>query len=168
MIVMAEPEYGQMKEGQGPSINYAAKLFVCEELRRRGVAVSPGPRNDGRIELKDRPSLTIRVKARTDAARKGDWVWMAKEKGTLFTDISAKDYTVLVHLDNDRRAVEYFAVPTVDLNEQLIRAQQDWIRQAGVKGRPHNANNRMHRFGYNEDQRQWLREHHQDWSLIVG
>ncbi len=162
---MPNPVYGRIKAGKAPFINYAAKYLVCGELRRRDIAAAPGPMNDGRIVVVDRPSATVRVKAMTTATKNG-WVWMAREDGSLFRDVKTDDFTVLVDLGDGSRPVEYFIVPTRELERKLRRDFKKWFETSSPTGRPHSPSNRMYRIGYDESQWRWL-ESYRDWSPML-
>ncbi len=122
--------------------------------------------NDGRIVVVDRPSVTVRVKAMT-AATKNGWVWMAREDGSLFRDVKTDDFTVLVDVGDNSQPVEYFVVPTREIERELRREHAEWLKAPPRRGRAHSRNNRMHRIGYDPMQLKSL-EQYRSWQPPVA
>ena len=156
---MPKPEYGRIKSGDGPSINYAAKLAVCDELRKRGVAARPGRMNDGRILLESANAPTIRVKAKTSAAL--GWRWNAKE-GVVFQEISHSDFCVLVELSDKGSPAGYFIVPTKEVDRKLREAFKKWLDDKPGRS----ESNPVWFLGDHQYQRDWL-QGYRDWGLLA-
>ena len=151
---MVEPVYGRIKAGKGTLLGDAAEHFVLAELLRREIVAALAPRNMPSYDIlaiNGTNSAKVRVKSKTAA---DTFVWNAKKDGTIFTDVTPNDFSVLVDMGASTDAHVYYVVPTSDLESRLDLSYQEWLKTPGKRGQPHKPN-KMRRLD-DPGWREWL------------
>lgn len=68
---------------------------------------------------------------------------MVKSDGTIFRDIGVSgDFAVLVDLAINTAEMAYYLMPTAILNIWLHTDFTEWVAAPGLRGRPHNPENK--------------------------
>jgi len=141
---------GRIKSGEGTLIGNAGEFYVAAELLKRGVVAALAPRNAPGFDiLAAKGEKTIRVRVKTKSSEYTDWQWVVKKDGSIFRGLSRKnDFTVLVNLTPETKDLEFFVVPTSELNEWLVSDFEAWVKTPGKNGRPHNPTNKKRHLNY--------------------
>ena len=115
------------------------------ELLKRGIVAGLMPRNAPSFDiLATRGDRTVRIRVKTKSAQYDSWRWIVKKDKTLFRELSREgDFTVLVNLTDDTKDLEFFVVPTHEVNEWLRDDFEKWRTTPGKNGRPHDPENPM-------------------------
>lgn len=155
---------GRIKAGEGTLVGNAGEYYVMAELLKRGVIAALAPRNSPAFDiLATKGEKTIRVRVKTKSEQYDAWQWMTKKDGTLFRNLSDHhDFTVLVNLAEKTKDMEYFIVPTSDLNKWLIEDFNGWVSAPGKNGHIRNPENKKRCF-YRSKNRQRLNS---DWDIL--
>jgi hypothetical protein len=136
---------GKVKLGHGTLIGNAGEYYVMAELLKRGIVAGLMPRNVPSFDiLATRGDRTVRIRVKTKSAQYDNWRWIVKKDKTLFRELSREgDFTVLVNLADDTKDLEFFVVPTHEVNEWLRDDFEKWRKTPGKNGRPHDPENPM-------------------------
>lgn len=158
---------GKIKSGLGTLIGNAGEYYVVAELLKRGVIAALAPRNAPAFDiLAVQGAKTVRIRVKTKSEEYDIWQWTVKKDGTIFRDISEHDdFTVLVNLTDDHHLMDYFIVPTFQLNSWLVQDYQVWLDTPGKKGQPHNDTNPKRHLPYSEYQER-LDTYRNHWELL--
>jgi len=158
---------GRIKAGQGTLIGNAGEYYVVAELLKRGNIAALAPRNAPAFDiLATKGGKTVRIRVKTKSEQYDVWQWAAKKDGAIFRELSDQnDFTVLVHLAMDHREMIYYVVPTVHLNELLVKDFEEWLATPGRGGRPHSPSNKkrhlsLKRYGT------LLQEYLNNWEIL--
>ena len=163
---------GTIKAGLGTVVGNAGEYLVVGELLRRGLIAALAPRNAPGVDVlvtNGRMSVNVRVKTKTDAANSWVWIRSKGEKGVIFKNLIGRgDFTVLVDLHDPDHLPEFYVLPTSELDALLREDFDKWLHQPGKRGKPHNPDNPMHRYGYSRDQRELLEKKYRNgWRQIA-
>jgi len=141
---------GKIKSGLGTLIGNAGEYYVVAELLKRGIIAALAPRNAPAFDiLAMLGSKTVQIRVKTKSEEYDIWQWSAKIDGVIFRDLSSSnDYTVMVNLTLDHHKMDYFIVPTSQLDSWLDQDYQTWLRTPGKKGQPHNPTNPKRNLSY--------------------
>jgi hypothetical protein len=158
---------GQVKAGKGTLVGNAGEYYVMAELLKRGIIAALAPRNSPAFDiLATKEDKTVRIRVKTKSEEYNSWQWMAKLDGAMFRDLHEKDdFTVLVNLTTETVNLDFFILPTNLLNEWLTEEFKQWVETPGVKGRPHDPNNRFRAFGYS-DHSSLLSAYKNKWEIL--
>ena len=159
---------GRVKEGRATFLGNAGEHYVVADLLRRDIIADRAPRNAPGIDvLATTGPHSVNVRVKTMSHEAGDWVWMAKDDGTVFPGLHLeRDFVVLVGLAGGQ-APEYWIVATSVLDNELRRLHDEWLETPGRAGRRH-KNNPMRRIGRTERDKQWLAPYKGRWDLILA
>lgn len=114
----------------------AGEHLVMAELLSRGFDAYWADRGNPAFDIacfwnETRRATRLRVKTTSN----GDAVWTAKKTG-LFLDVQAEDDFVLVcNIAGGIRGAEIYVVPTVTVQEHLVRAHEHYCSVAGPSGK---------------------------------
>jgi len=141
---------GRIKSGEGTLIGNAGEYFVMAELLKRGVIAALAPRNAPAFDiLATSPEKTVRIRVKTKSEEYDAWQWVAKKDGTIFRDLQPNgDFTVLVNLAQETKNMQYFILPTSQVNLWLLEDFESWLATPGKGGRPHAADNKKRNLSY--------------------
>ena len=158
---------GQITAGMGGLIGNAGEYYVVAELLKRGVIAALAPRNSPAFDvLATRDGQTVRIRVKTKSDEYDAWQWVAKKDGSLFRDLSERgDFTILVNLAVDRSKLRFFVLPTSILNTWLVSDFEEWVKEPGKRGRPHDPANPKRHFEYTP----WsveLKRYEDNWELL--
>lgn len=158
---------GRIKGGEGTLIGNAGEFYVAAELLKRGVVAALAPRNAPGFDiLAAKGEKTIRVRVKTKSSEYTDWQWAVKKDGSIFRGLSRKnDFTVLVNLTPETKDLEFFVVPTSELNEWLVSDFEAWVKTPGKNGRPRNPTNPKRHLNYPNFAKR-LKLHLHNWVLL--
>lgn len=158
---------GRVKEGRSTFLGNAGEHYVVAELLRRDIIADRAPRNAPGIDvLATTGPLSVNVRVKTMSHEAGDWVWMAKN-GVIFPNPHGeRDFVVLVGLAREEPP-EYWIVPTLDLDRELQRLHDAWLKAPGLGGRKHKEN-QMRRIGHTPRDQEWLAAFKGRWDLALA
>jgi len=164
---MASKKPGKIKSGLGTLIGNAGEYYVMAELLKRGVVAGLMPRNAPSFDiLATRGDRTVRIRVKTKSAQYDNWRWIVKKDKTLFRELSREgDFTVLVNLADDTKDLEFFVVPTHEVNEWLRDDFERWRKTPGRGGRQHDPENPMRALLYSKEAKR-LEPHRNAWDSL--
>lgn len=95
-----------------------------------------------------------------------DWQWMIKKDGEIFRDLGQKDdFTVLVNLTARTSNLEFFIIPTFQVDAWLTADFEAWVRSPGKNGRPHDPSNKKRNLNYPKYAKRLATFLH-DWEIL--
>jgi hypothetical protein len=164
---MASKKPGKIKSGQGTLIGNAGEYYVMAELLKRGVVAGLLPRNAPAFDiLATKGGHSVRIRVKTKSAQYDSWRWVAKEDKSLFRDLSREgDHTVLVNLSDDTRDLEFYVIPTHELNKWLCDDFEKWCNTPGKNGRPHDPENKLRALCLSKEAER-LEPHRNGWDSL--
>ena len=72
-----------------------------------------------------------------------------KKDGEIFRGLGKNDdFTVLVNLTPATKDLQFYVVPTFQLNGWLVDDFENWLRTPGKNGRPHDPSNKKRHLNY--------------------
>ena len=166
---------GAIKQGLGTFIGNAGEHYVMAELLKRRIVAGLAPRNTPGVDvLASKGIETVRIRVKTKTVRAKEWRWNVKvPKGiqdkwqaysagllkqeklaecfpeaialTPFTDVSeTADFCVLVAIGE---GIEYYILPTTQVERILQRGFECWVTTPGAKGQQRSVANKDRRMG---------------------
>jgi len=164
---MAQKQTGKIKAGMGALIGNAGEYYVMAELLKRHVIAGLAPRNAPGFDILAvylEKNALIRVKTKTEGY--DVWQWQAKKDRSIFRDLKGSgDFTILVNLANNVRDVRYFVLPTIILSQWLQNVFDEWVSTPGVKGQPHNPENKKRTLSYKNYEKE-LEPFENNWGIL--
>ncbi len=160
---------GQIKAGKGTLVGNAGEYYVMAELLKRGAVAALAPRNAPAFDiLATKNDSTVRIRVKTKSEEFKGWKLAAKPDGAIFLDLHEKDdFTILVNLTAKIANMEFFIFPTAMLDKLIRDDFERWINTPGVRGQPHNPDNRLRVFSNNEHPEEF-NVHKEQWDLLWG
>jgi hypothetical protein len=158
---------GKIKAGQGTLIGNAGEYFVTAELLKRGVIAALAPRNAPAFDiLATNPEKTVRIRVKTKTEEYDVWQWSVKKDGDIFRYLQQEgDFTVLVNLTRETKGMEYFVLPTFQLNDWLVAEFRSWLAAPGKKGKAHSADNPKRNLVYSQFAER-LEPYQNNWDVL--
>lgn len=141
---------GKIKAGEGTLIGNAGEYYVVAELLKRGVIAALAPRNAPAFDiLATFKGKTVCIRVKTKSEAYDIWQWSVKSDGSIFRDLRAKDdFTILVNLAQETKDLQFFIVPTIQLDSWLKSDFQTWVTTPGAKGQQRNPTNKKRNLPY--------------------
>ena len=158
---------GAIKKGGGTIIGNSGEYFVVASLLKRGFIAALAPRNTPHFDIlatDGNNSVNIRVK--TKSAPSQVWQWMVKEEGSLYRFIGDRDFVCLVDLKDISDDPVIYIIETKKLDKILQRDFDEWVKEPGRNGRPHNKENRHRAFGTLSHHKKILEDAKNNWNLL--
>lgn len=143
---------GRIKAGEGMLIGNAGEYYVVAELLKRGIIATLAPRNAPSFDiLAIRENHTVRIRVKTKSQEYSVWQWAVKKDGSIFRDLSKDgDFTILVDLAMKTKDLEFYVMPTHQIDTWLKADFEKWTRTPGRNNRPHNPENKKRNLGQKE------------------
>lgn len=158
---------GRIKAGEGTLIGNAGEYYVMAELLKRGMVAAHAPRNAPSFDIlatKEDHSVRIRVKTKSQGVP--HWQVGAKKDGSIFRNISEKrDFTVLVDLATETKDLNFYVVPTHQIDTWLKKDFEEWVRTPGKNNRPHDTKNKVRNL-LHKKYAQDLNKYHNQWEKL--
>ena len=133
----------QRKYPTPQQVGRAGKLFVADELSRRGAQVTLDPRNNASRMVATSPdgTRTVNIQVKTKGPRSKVWQWNI-DKARDEQHASENDFLILVDLQPSEPA--YYIVRLRDAAKRKVEVHDAWVKSIGgerprTKGSPHTA-----------------------------
>ncbi len=143
---------GRIKAGQGSLIGNSGEHYVVAELLKRGIVAALAPRNTPSVDiLASKGTQMVRVRVKTKSEEYDDWQWVVKQDGTIFRDIGkTADFTILVNLTEKTKNLQFYIVPTAQVDTWLREDHDRWVKTPGRGGRRHDSTNTKRHLNINK------------------
>ena len=136
---------GRIKAGEGSLIGNAGEYYVVAELLKQGIVAALAPRNAPSFDiLATKNNKTVRIRVKTKSQEYSVWQWAIKKDGAIFHNLSeTEDYTVLVDLSMNTKDLNFYIVPTYQIDKWLKEDYEKWVKTPGKNNRPHDPANKQ-------------------------
>jgi len=143
---------GKIKAGEGTLIGNAGEHYVVAELLKRGVTAALAPRNSPAFDiLATFKGQTICIRVKTKSEQYDIWQWNVKSDGMIFRDLRDEgDFTILVNLTEKTEDLQFFILPTNQLDRWLKSDFQKWVSTPGSRGQQRNPGNKKRHLPYSK------------------
>ena len=133
----------QRKYSTPQQVGRAGKLFVADELNRRGAQVTLDPRNNASRMVATSPdsTRTVNIQVKTKGPKSEVWQWDI-DKARAEQQAPEDDFLILVDLQPSEPA--YYIVRLRDAAKRKVEVHDAWLKSIGgerprTKGSPHTA-----------------------------
>ncbi|SMB98810.1 hypothetical protein SAMN00808754_2558 [Thermanaeromonas toyohensis ToBE] len=166
---ITEGEWVERKsQGRPGNANWKCWRILCSaELLKRGIIAALAPRNAPSFDvLATHDGRTVKIRVKTKSEENPGWHFLAKKDGKVFRDISQDDdFVILVNLSMDVKNLEFYIIPTNEVNTWLEEDFKRWVESPGKNGRPHDPNNKVRKLNVVEYQER-LRKYLNNWDIL--
>ena len=134
-----DPKAGRIKRGEGALIGNAGEYYVVAELLKRGYIAAMAPRNAPGFDiLVTNKEKTVKIRVKTKSGDCKVWQWSSQNRRPIFKFLdenkNSDDFTILVHMTEEIKGMEFYILHTALINEWLVSDFKEYISIVGPRG----------------------------------